>query len=72
MSDTFWTSFWAASPALLAALGALLVGLINVLKLRAVHGQINSRMDELLNLTRVSAKAEGVKQGEDNKAKGLH
>lgn len=67
MSDAFWTSFWGSAPALLAALGAMAIGLINVSKLRTVHGQINSRMDELLELTRVSAKAEGVKQEQDRK-----
>ena len=36
----------------------------NGTKIQDVHSQINSRMSELLELTRVSSKALGVKEGQ--------
>lgn len=48
-----------------AALGALAVSIYNVIGIRNVHVLVNSRLTELLAVTRASAKAEGVKQEKD-------
>lgn len=45
------------------AFGALVLGFINRNKIIDVHLSINSRMDELLNKTASSSRAEGVEAG---------
>lgn len=42
----------------------------NGTKIQNVHSQINGRMDQLLELTRTSSKAIGVKEGEATKKAG--
>jgi hypothetical protein len=42
-----------------AAFGALIMGFINQDRIKSVHIMINSRMDELLELTKKSSIAEG-------------
>lgn len=49
----------------LAALGALAVSIWNSTKIKEVHVLINSRLTELLELTKTSSKAEGVKEGRE-------
>jgi hypothetical protein len=49
----------AAVVALLGALGALYV------QLRRTHQLVNSRMDELLELTRLSSRAEGRRERDE-------
>jgi len=52
--------------AVLTGLAAVLVGLAQVIReLRAYHRAVNSRMDELLELTRTSSRAEGKLAGPD-------
>lgn len=47
--------------AILSAFGAVLAGLGLVLReLREYHHAVNSKMDALLHLTEISARAEGV------------
>jgi hypothetical protein len=47
----------------LAALGAVVMGLVNSRKIQNVHVSINSRMDQLLQARGDASKAEGVEQG---------
>lgn len=49
--------------ALVAAGAAVVVGILNLVATRSVRHHINSRMDELIRLTRKDAHAEGVKEG---------
>jgi hypothetical protein len=65
MSDAFWTSFWATLPILIASVAAAGISITNSIKLKTVHQQINSRMDQLLLMTAQASKAEGVKQESD-------
>lgn len=46
-----------------AALGGLGISLYNATQISGVHILINSRMSELLELTKSSSKAEGLKEG---------
>ncbi len=46
----------------LCAAGALTVSIWTAFAVNTVHVSINSRMSELLELTKASSKAEGVKQ----------
>jgi len=43
-----------------AALGAVIMSIINSFKIREVHVSINSRMDQLLEQKGLAAKAEGA------------
>jgi hypothetical protein len=63
---------------LIASVGAVITGVITALRVERVHKTINSRMDEMLVLTRseertkgdaaaVTARAEGVVQGRNEK-----
>lgn len=54
--------------ALIAAVSAAITSTLALIKVNSTHKIVNSRMTELLELTRKSAKAEGVKQEAD---KGL-
>lgn len=47
----------------ISAVGALMVSIYNSTQIQEVHIMMNSRLSELLDLTRASSKAEGVKQG---------
>ncbi len=49
----------------LAAAGSLLVSALNFRQISDVHILINSRMSELLELTKTASKAEGVKEGRE-------
>ena len=62
MSDAFWTVFFGSLPASIAALAAMITGIVTAIRLKAVHKQINSRMDELIVTTKAASKAEGVKE----------
>lgn len=42
----------------------------NGTRIQDVHAQINGRMDQLLEVTRTSSKAAGVKQGEAGRGPG--
>jgi hypothetical protein len=46
-----------------AAIGALIVSIINAMHIKAVHVEINSRMTQLLSLTAHSSRANGVVEG---------
>jgi hypothetical protein len=55
-----------AITALLVAVTGLIGALVALaVQVRAYHQQVNSRMNELLELTRTSAHAEGVLAGAD-------
>jgi len=59
MSDMVWIAAISSLPGVLTALG----GLILVLKrIRGVHDDINSRMDQLLVSEKAASHAEGVQQ----------
>jgi hypothetical protein len=49
-----------------AAVVAAMVGFINRRRINTIEVKIDGRMDELLNLTRSGARAEGVTQGEQD------
>ncbi len=49
----------------IAAVGGLMVSGYNAMQIKEVHVMINSRLSELLDLTRASSKAEGVKEERD-------
>lgn len=51
----------------LCAVGALAVSIYNGHQINVVHVSINSRMTELLELTQKASKAEGLKEGQDQK-----
>jgi hypothetical protein len=65
MSDAFWSALFSNLPSTLIALGTLVAVIINNIKLRNIHSQINSRMDQLIDTTSKSSKAEGVKEEYD-------
>ena len=52
--------------AAIAALPTTLASLLALFKISSVHKEINSRMTELLELTRKASHAEGVKEGSGN------
>lgn len=55
-------SIIANLPATLVGLATLVTAYRASTKLDVVHKQINSRMDQLLNITASSSKAEGIKE----------
>lgn len=59
----FWTQVFAA----VAALGAVAVSILNSYKINEVHVLMNSRLDELLDLTTKAATAAGFKAGQESK-----
>lgn len=65
MTDAVQIAFIAILPATLASLGALIASMRNKAAIQEVHQVVNSRMDQMLELTRKSSKAEGVKEGVD-------
>lgn len=50
-----------------AAVGGLFVSIWNANQIGGVHILINSRMSELLALTQAASRAEGLKEGRDEK-----
>ena len=60
--------FVAAIPPTIAAMGALLLGWFNSRKLSKVETKVDGRLTELLELTRKSSTAEGVKQEKERLA----
>jgi hypothetical protein len=61
VTDTVQIALIVAIPPTLVALG----GLVQAIR---THGLVNSRMTELLDLTRKSSKAEGVQEEKENAA----
>ena len=55
-------SLIAAFSGFLAAVGALIASLKNGQRIQEVHLSINSRMDQLVAVTKAAAHAEGVEQ----------
>ena len=53
----------------LAALGAVGVSIWNSKRIKEVHLLINSRMDELLRVSGIASRAEGVQQGREDAMK---
>lgn len=47
---------------IIAALGAVIIGILNRKQNIITHNLVNSRMTELLALTRAASKAEGIEQ----------
>ncbi len=58
-----WTLIWLA---VIPAFSALGLGVIGLFKVFQTHSLVNSRMTELLELTRKSSKAEGVKEQKES------
>ena len=56
----------------ISAVGGLVVSAYNVSRIEEVHVLINSRMTELLAITKSASRAEGLKQGEDEARKIPH
>jgi len=63
MTDTVVVAMIVAVPPTLTALAGAILGIINRQKIHEVHGEINSRMEELLALAKKSSHAEGVIEG---------
>ncbi len=62
-----WQAVLVALPPTLMGLAAVITSLRNAFKIQEVHGQINSRMDELLALAKKASFAEGVKSETDKR-----
>lgn len=62
MSDAVIVGIIAAAPPALLALAALVNSIRNGKAVKEVHLAVNSRLDELVKLTRKDAHAEGVKE----------
>lgn len=56
----------------MAAVGALAVSIYNTTKINEVHVLMNSRLTELLELTKKASMAEGLKQGRDERSNIPH
>jgi hypothetical protein len=56
----------AAVPPTVVALGAVFLGWMNRTKLTDVGQKVDGRLTELLELTRKSSHAEGVRDGKQN------
>jgi hypothetical protein len=69
VSDDLWKAVLLAVPSTLLALATLIVGIRNSRQLKTVHETTNSKMSELLELTKKAAHAEGVKD-EKERPKG--
>jgi len=54
-----------AVATLVTAAGGVIIGIINTRKIRDVHDSTNGKMQELLDVTRTSAEARGLKQGQE-------
>lgn len=62
-----WGSFeWLQVANICGTMIAALIGAAAVRIGRNNHDLMNSRLTELLNLTRTASKAEGVKEGREN------
>ncbi len=57
---------WIAA---IVAAGAFIVSISNSLKISEVHVLVNSRLSELLTLTKAASRAEGVKEESDRNAR---
>ncbi len=62
MPEAFWIAFFTSLPPLVAATAAAIIGIITAMRVEKVHKQINSRMDQLIEVTKSSSKAEGIKE----------
>ncbi len=67
MSDGVVIAIVASVAPTLAALATLVVGIRNSRKIEHVHRTVNSRLDQLVALTRVEAHAAGVKEEKDRR-----
>jgi hypothetical protein len=59
---------WDKVQSLLSSLGALIAAIVSVynsFKIKSVHLLVNSRLTQLLNLTRTSSFSEGEKSEKD-------
>jgi len=61
MSDVVLVAIIAAVPATIAAA----LGFVNRMKLGGVAERVDGRLTELLELTRLSSKADGVREAEE-------
>jgi len=62
MTDAVKIALIATTPPTIVALSAAVLGWLNRTKLTDVGERVDGRLTELLELTRKSSKAEGVKQ----------
>ena len=62
MSDVIVVAIIAALPGTIAAV----LGIVNRQKLGVVGERVNGRLSELLELTRQSSKADGIKEEHEN------
>jgi len=62
MTDAVTVALIAAIPATIVAAGGLMLGFMNRRKLGDVEQKVDGRLTELLELTRKSSHAEGVKE----------
>ena len=62
-----WIAPTAHAVVALAAVGALLVSIHVAVAVKEVHVMMNSRFTEMLELTRDASKAEGLKQGREER-----
>lgn len=62
MSEPVILALIAGLPAFVVSLGTLAGIIITAFRVKKVHTEINSRMSQLLEITAISSKAEGVKE----------
>jgi hypothetical protein len=62
MTDVVIVALIAAVPATIVGTGGLILGFMNRRKLGDVEQKVDGRLTELLELTRKSSHAEGVKE----------
>jgi hypothetical protein len=61
MTDAVQIAIIAAIPPTLVALTGVILGFLNRGQIAKVHEEVNSRMTEMLKLTRESSHAQGMK-----------
>jgi hypothetical protein len=66
MTDAVQIALIAATPPTVVAIGAVILGWLNRRQGQAIEIKVDGKMEELLNLTRSGARAEGVVEGREN------
>jgi len=65
MSDGIWIALIAATPPTLVGLAGVIVSLNNKRAIQEVHKSTNSRLDQLVAVTKTEAHAAGMKEEAD-------
>jgi len=65
MSDAIWIALITATPPTLVGLAGVFVSLHNKRAIQEVHKSTNSRLDQLVKVTKSEAHAAGMKEQAD-------